>query len=254
MKNPSINNFQIKFNLTKNFNKCFGIGANKTGTTSLEAICKKFYGMRSEQKPGVACIHQIFKGNYSTLKQHLDNQDFHQDLPASLNHYYVALDILYPNSKFILTLRESKSWFTSFFNYYFSSKIKPYIYPNLNSGPYHIFEGHERWFEVSWGQELSLLKDLKHKSFQTDEHLKELILKNEFFVNSCILSYENRISSIQTYFADREKDLLQVKISDPNLSKKINRFFGLPENIITYKAPSANAARKTTNNIQQAFS
>ena len=246
-KNP-LCSFQKYFNSTKNFNKCFGIGANKTGTTSLNTICKGLYGMRSDQMLGEACIDEVLNGNYSTLKQHLNNHDFHQDLPASLNHYYIALDILFPNSKFILTLRDSNSWFKSFLDYYYESKIKPWIYPKLINNSFLISQKNEKWFRASWGQQLALLEHLKKCKFKTDEDLKYSILKIKSFRESCISAYENRITCIQTYFAEREKDLLQVQVSDPDLCKKINKFFGLPEDIITYKAPIKNSATRGSNN------
>ena len=242
--------FQKYFNYTKNFNKCFGIGANKTGTTSLEVICKKLYGMRSKQRPGVASVHQIFQGNYSTLTEHLDQQDFHQDLPTSIHHYYVALDILYPNSKFILTLRDSSSWFESFFNYYYSSKIKTYLYPELARKSYLIFPGHDKWFETAWGKELSLLNDIRTHSFKTDKDLKNSIIRTSSFRDACINSYESRISCIQSYFANRNDDLLQVQLSDPSLSTKINKFFNLPENILVYSSPRKNSRIKSRDSKQ----
>ena len=100
------------------------------------------------------------------------------------------------------------------------------------------------------GKELSLLNDIRTHSFKTDKDLKNSIIRTSSFRDACINSYESRISCIQSYFANRKDDLLQVQLSDPNLSTKINRFFNLPENILVYSSPRKNSRIKSRDSKQ----
>ena len=93
----------------KRFNKIFGIGANKTGTKSL-AKALDLLGFR--------CSHWEHHGEMS--RQYVNNQfrfDFLQrydaiaDLPVP--SLYTELDREYPDSKFILTVRDLQSWIDS---------------------------------------------------------------------------------------------------------------------------------------------
>lgn len=254
LKNPELLQFQRYFLLTKKFNKLFGIGANKTGTTTLEYLARKIYGLKSNQRPGVASIHQLIEGNYRGFIDHMNHHDFHQDVPASIKSFYVALDALFPNSKFILTTRDSDKWFESFFNFYYKRAIRPYINPEYSKQNHPIFPGHDkRWFFYAYKHELSSLNSLKCTSPENESHLKNEILSTPFR-EQCILNYENRNNEIQNYFTGRPKDLLVIDISEKNLYKKINTFLGIKEEAIFYEVPHKNSKSRTgnsssTNNI-----
>ena len=248
MENSRLASFQSYLKNNKSFNKLFGIGANKTGTTTLNTVAKKIYGFRSAQRPGVASIHQIIKGNFSSIKDHIDSNDFHQDVPLSIGSIYIALDCLYPGSKFILTLRESESWYSSFFNFYYHKTIKPFLYPEFKRASHPIFPGHDLiWFTYAYKSELSHISHIAADQFKDDEHLIEAI-RDTTFKSSCISNYNNRINSIQNYFSNRPEDLLQIKISDPNLYSKINTFFGLPSDAVSYITPVKNSHNKSKRN------
>ena len=142
--------FHRYFLLTKKFNKLFGIGANKTGTTTLDCVARKIYGLKSSQRAGVATIHQLMSGNYSEFIKHMNSHDFHQDLPTSIKSFYVAIDALFPNSKFILTIRDSESWFESFFEFYYKRIIRAYVDSEYSKQKHPIFPGHDkRWFFIT---------------------------------------------------------------------------------------------------------
>lgn len=241
MSNPKLSQFQRYFLSTKKFNKLFGIGANKTGTTTLEYIAKKLYGLKSNQRPGVASIHQLIDGNYLGFINHMNRHDFHQDLPSSIKSFYVAIDALFPNSKFILTVRDSEKWFNSFFDFYYKRTIKPYINTNYSKENHPIFPGHEkRWFFYVYKDELNSLNNLKSIAFKNDLHLKDKILSTSFR-EKCIMNYENRNNEIQNYFAERPQDILKIDVSEQNLYEKINIFLGLEADAIIYETPRKNS-------------
>ncbi len=76
--------------------KIFGIGLTKTGTSSL-AFALKILGYTS--------IH------YPWSLDDIDNHEASTDIPVSCR--YKELDIMYPNSKFILTTRPFEDWITT---------------------------------------------------------------------------------------------------------------------------------------------
>ncbi len=89
--------------------KVFGIGLNKTGTTSLgEAL--NALGIKTIHYPFKKDIfHELTQGIYRLSI--LNSYQGIVDTPVA--PYYAQLDREYPGSKFILTLREPESWLRS---------------------------------------------------------------------------------------------------------------------------------------------
>jgi hypothetical protein len=89
--------------------KIFCIGFHKTGTTSLAVALKKL-GYSVTGPNGVQDLNisqNVFVMAYALVEQY----DAFQDNPWPI--IYKELDTKYPGSKFILTLRDSKSWIRS---------------------------------------------------------------------------------------------------------------------------------------------
>jgi hypothetical protein len=101
-------------------NKIFGIGLNKTGTTSLgkyfsllgyKHYCKRNAG-DSEYVSGGKLIEIIQKNNINKIYRLADNFEIFEDWPWPL--IYKELYYKYPSSKFILTIRKNEDeWFDS---------------------------------------------------------------------------------------------------------------------------------------------
>lgn len=89
--------------------KVFGLGLNKTGTTSLgEAL--NVLGIRTIHYPFKKAIYRELTSGCYRLSI-LDDYDAIVDTPAA--PYYPQLDAAWPGSKFILTVREPESWLRS---------------------------------------------------------------------------------------------------------------------------------------------
>jgi len=89
--------------------KIFCIGFHKTGTTSLaealQALGYRVTGPNGVRNPAIAaCVHEMA---YDLVEKY----DAFQDNPWPI--LYKDLDRRYPGSKFILTLRETRSWMNS---------------------------------------------------------------------------------------------------------------------------------------------
>jgi hypothetical protein len=89
--------------------KVFVIGFHKTGTTSL-ALALRTLGY-SVTGPNRVHDADIGKNTFEKVKPLIEKYDAFQDNPWPL--LYKELDKAYPHSKFILTLRDTESWYQS---------------------------------------------------------------------------------------------------------------------------------------------
>ena len=121
-----INSAQVDyFNiLPSNKIKVFGLGFHKTGTTSLETVLQDMgYQVATYYKNiDPEFSKRLENGDLSEIKQMAEKYDAFQDAPWFL--YYREFDQWFPGSKFILTVRESRSWWASF-SYYFEKQEIP---------------------------------------------------------------------------------------------------------------------------------
>jgi len=91
-------------------NKIFGIGLNKTGTTSLGHYFYKL-GYKHYCRPSIINITNARK-NINQIYTIADNNEMFEDWPWPL--IYKELYFKYPESKFILTMRQDDDeWFYS---------------------------------------------------------------------------------------------------------------------------------------------
>jgi 3'-phosphoadenosine 5'-phosphosulfate (PAPS) 3'-phosphatase len=94
--------------MTAHHSKIFGIGLSKTGTTSL-ANALQILGYRTKDNMGVV---KYAAGDLSSVD--LDVVDTFEALTDTpIPSFYRELDARYPDSKFILTVRDSDGWLKS---------------------------------------------------------------------------------------------------------------------------------------------
>ncbi len=100
--------------------KVFGIGFHKTGTTTLESVLTnlgyKVCGPKRE------LLDSIKSNDLKHIFQLVEKYDAFEDVPWPL--IFTELDRKYPNSKFILTTRDSDKWIKSIVKHFGSSKTK----------------------------------------------------------------------------------------------------------------------------------
>ncbi|MBR9860077.1 hypothetical protein GYB22_04905 [bacterium] len=93
----------------KESGKIFGVGFQKTGTSTLrEALKLLGYSVKDTS---TRALIPIMKEDWAKVKSMLDPFDAAEDTPWYI--IYKKLDELYPGSKFILTEREPESWYNS---------------------------------------------------------------------------------------------------------------------------------------------
>lgn len=96
-------------------NKVFCIGRNKTGTTSIAKIFNEIGLDVAPQEHFELLIKDWYKNDYSKILTSVKYKGISfQDIPFSLPNTFKILDNEFPNSKFILTIRDSPEvWYKS---------------------------------------------------------------------------------------------------------------------------------------------
>jgi hypothetical protein len=110
-----IDNFNI---LPRNSMKVFCLGYQKTGTTSVDWVLQDmgYQVAKAYKQSDFEFSRRLEGGNIFEIKQVAELFDAFQDIPWFL--YYKEFDQWFPGSKFILTTRDSRSWWRSFLRYF----------------------------------------------------------------------------------------------------------------------------------------
>ena len=208
----------------KSFNKIFCIGANKTGTTSMEYLLKLYgYKMPNQQEQEVRLSRNCFKTQYQEVVNFVNQYDAFQDMPFSWGHMYVVLDTLFPESKFLLTVREGPAWFDSLFN--FHKKI--YGLDAICSDP-RVNEAviRERTSYLYSGYTAEITeRDLLEASNGTLSPNWAKLYSKDFYIQKFLARNEQ----IQEYFYGAADKLLILDITKEKNTKRICEFLDIPE-------------------------
>lgn len=208
----------------RSYSKIFGIGQNKTGTTSLEAILRA-YGLRMprQHEQETLIVKQSLLGNYEPLKRLVENYDAFQDLPFSEDHCYVACDALFPNSKFILTIRDEEDWFNSLMG----SAMRALGVDDLNVLKDKIFDPNSIYLYDGYQQ------FILENQLTTVENGKlsirlDLLCDKDFHTKR----YIDRNNRIIKYFKDRSEDFLIIDVSKEINTEKICALLNIPQKYV----------------------
>lgn len=97
-----------------NKRKIFCIGRNKTGTTSLAAEFRKHGFIVGNQRRAEKMVDHYVEKDFDPIIRYCRSAQVFQDAPFSWPETYKYLDAAYPDSLFILTVRDSpEQWYRS---------------------------------------------------------------------------------------------------------------------------------------------
>ena len=98
--------------------KVFCLGFQKTATTSVDWVLQDmgYQVSKAYKQPDIEFVQKLKMGDLSEIKQVSKLFDAFQDIPWF--NFYKEFDRWYPGSKFILTTRETNSWWNSFLHYF----------------------------------------------------------------------------------------------------------------------------------------
>ncbi len=174
------------------FNKIFNIGLPRTGTTSLNRALNDL-GFRSIHNPK-HFRKQAMEGRY-----HFDNDDW-QALTNFGEHFYPQLDQTYPNSKFILTVRDEMDWLNSW---------------RRQIGNSTGDEVPTRW---AWTRPLRMWERKMRRVFGYNTRITHMHARIDIFgtykfhADRCLYVYRLHRKDALDYFKERPQDLLVMDI------------------------------------------
>jgi hypothetical protein len=203
-------------------NKIFNIGLPKTGTTSLNQALNDL-GFPSIHNPK-AFRRQAMKGQYRF------EPDNWQALTNFGEHFYPQLDNAYPDSKFILTVRDEDAWLTSLQQQF----------------------GHSTGDEVGarweWSRRIrTLLREWKrlvsNEVVITHMHARiDIFGTYSFHAERNLYVYRLHQKNARDYFRDRPQDFLVMDICNGDGWEKLCPFLGIsdiPQKPFPAKRPSS---------------
>ena len=226
------------YSKSKKWNKLFCIGSHKTCTTSLERILHLLgYDLPDQTEIEISTLKQIMHGRYERLFQMVSQYDAFQDTPFALSNIYVALDALFPNSKFILTYRQPDQWFNSLEQAHkraLGTDVRGISSEAMMKFPLHA-KGHARdvleWQYLYTSTEEAGLPIAPNWSLSYDpDHFKSY--------------YRRRNTEIETYFAHRPNDLLTIDLTREHDISQIVKFLELPS-FINFTIPHLNKSNSS---------
>jgi hypothetical protein len=218
----------------RGYSKIFGIGANKTGTTSLEAILRLYgFNLPNEMEQKMRLSKQTCLGNYEPFTNFVSQYDAFQDQPFSRDSVYIVADCLFPNSKFILTERDPEAWWES---------MCRYTGKNAGVGDIRLLTSEQRkaHFQSSypaWAQESLERRVL---SFEEGRPVLrwDLIADRDFGIER----YMRRNEEIRGYFHSRPDSLLRIDLTQEKSTARICTFLGIPDEF-AIRTPHLNRTR-----------
>lgn len=208
----------------RGYNKVFVIGFNKTGTTSLREILMNIgFRVANQQDQEKHLTHILSTGRYDALQEFAAKYDAFQDLPFSQGHFYVACDALFPNSKFILTVRNTDEWFESLLR--FHKKVFGF--------------DDETSIDLDFAKDKALYL---HKNYTYEQFVRRALVVNGTDVEpdssklydreQNVRRYEERNEAILKYFYNRPSDLLVLDLSAEEDTSKICSFLELSNDTV----------------------
>lgn len=189
--------------------KIFCIGFGRTGTTSLESFFRSLGYTLGDQERGELLLREWVAGNFAPIISLAESAQVFQDLPFNLPGTYEVMDLAFPGSKFILSVRrDAEQWFESVVR--FHTKL-------LGRGRIPTAEDLRQFPYRYPGWILESLLDV-YGSREADPYCKRTL----------IAAYEGHNAAARTYFQDKPESLLVVNLSELGTAREIVEFVGLP--------------------------
>jgi len=189
--------------------KIFCVGRNKTGTTSLAKALSDLGIVVADQRRGEMLLRDWAKRDFRRIVQFCNTAQAFQDVPFSLPYTFQILDIKFPSSKFILTVRDSpEQWYSSLTRFHaklFGVGRVP-NYKDLKSAIY-CYPG----FMLEANR-------LIYPTPDDDLYNKEILINH----------YKSHNESVVQYFRHRPNDLLVINLAEKGAYAKFCKFIGKP--------------------------
>jgi len=197
----------------KNKEKIFCIGLNKTGTTSLGSFFEKNSFKVANQNEGELLLKSYLARDFNSIIGYVkkSKSSVFQDVPFSLPFTFPHLDLAFPNSKFILTIRNSDDdWYQSILKFhsdFYNNEKKP-TYESLENSKY-VYKG--------WSAKVMLDVFIENKENMYDkEEFKKV--------------YNTYNKSVIDYFKNKPDKLIVINLSLKNDFERLCSYLKISTN------------------------
>ena len=189
--------------------KIFCIGRNKTGTTSLEIALKSFGFRMGNQAQGEMLLDDWARRDFRRIVTLCKTADAFQDVPFSMPWTFQALDLAFPGSRFILTVRDTPDdWYQSLIRFHTKIVGKGRI-PTADD----LRDFNYRYKGFLW------------RSAQINYGVNEHTLYNKELYTGHYM-WHNQM--VMNYFVFRPEDLLVLNLKDSESMLKLCNFLQVP--------------------------
>lgn len=194
-----------------NKQKIFCVGLHKTGTTSLKKEMELQNFIVGNQRQAELLFDDWVKRDFRGLIRYCHTAQFFQDSPFSYPYTFIAMDLAFPGSKFVLTVRDSaEKWYQSLTRFHgklWGNGNIPPTSEDLRHANY-IYKGfpyHSR-FKV-------------HDVPENDPYKKDILLDY----------YETHNKNVRDYFRHRPDDLLVINLKEKDDYSRFCHFIGVKQ-------------------------
>jgi hypothetical protein len=208
----------------RNFNKIFCIGYNKTGTTTLETVLSRYgYHLPDQQVQEARISEPCQRGDYREFQRFIEAYDAFQDQPFSVGDVYIAADALFPDSRFILTVRDADAWFASMERFYKGPLERARHKEGLEGLSLHeilqragyLFPGYLHRWQRRW------LTTVEHGEVRVRW---DLFFDRDYYIRE----YRARNDRIRRYFHGAPHKLLVLDLAQEDSTRRLCEFLNIP--------------------------
>lgn len=194
-----------RLRLAGNQQKVFCIGLNKTGTTSIKKAWQDLGLIVGNQAEARNLLEPWIQRDFAPIIEYCKSAQAFQDSPFSFPYTYVALDLAFPGSKFILTVRnDAEQWYNSITK----------------------FHGN-KWAggNIPTKEDLmNAVNGVKGRPWIVNQALFETPEDDPYRKADLIGFYNRHIEDVTRYFKYRSADLLVINLSERGAYQKFVDF------------------------------
>ena len=194
--------FNLRLNRDQKF---FCIGLNKTGTSSLAVSFKELGFKVGNEREAKGLFDAWASRDFKPIIKFCKSANVFQDSPFSFPYTFISLDIAFPGSKFILTIRDTpEQWFQSLVRFHGKKWANGKIPTKTDLQAATNVEKGRPW----------KVNRLLFNTPENDPYNKDILLS----------FYENHIQTVKDYFKTRNHDLLILNLAEDDSYRKFCRF------------------------------
>lgn len=190
--------------------KIFCIGLNKTGTTTLNKALQDLGVVVARESAAKPLFDDWVKRDFTNIVKFCKNAQAFQDSPFSFPYTYIILNQYFPDSKFVLTVRDDdEQWYKSITS--FHSKLW----------------GGGDGVPPSKDELLNAINSTKGRPWYVNRQLFNTPEDEPYQKESLLKFYNEYNDSVKEYFKNIPDKLLVINVSESDSYKKLLDFLDM---------------------------